>query len=110
MKQCMISDSINGCFWWMFEFDGDDDPKWIEFDKELVKLNLNWATMCNVLGVKGTRTSDGYDLQWGEPSAVEGFEQRPIRPIREFEEGGYTNDKLQIKEIIRLLDDMQIFE
>lgn len=110
MKQCMISDSINGCFWWMFEFDGEDDPKWIEFDKELVKLNLNWATMCNVLGVKGTRTSDGYDLQWGEPSAVEGFEQRPIRLIREFEEGGYTNDKLQIKEIIRLLDDMQIFE
>lgn len=52
MKQCMISDSINGCFWWMFEFDGEDDPKWIAFDKELVKLNLNWATMCSVLGVK----------------------------------------------------------
>ena len=109
MKQCVLADNANQCFWWLFEYDGESDPKFANFDKELTKADFNCATVCNLCCPEGTWTLDNCVLKWGSPVSAE-FENRPVRPIREFVSGGYSNDKLQINELIQLLDSMQIVE
>ena len=107
-KPLILTDSANAIHWFLTEIaDGETGKMQLaRFDSLMDEAKLNIATQCNLAIPHGTKVDGKWKLDWGtgEYTPTEEFRKRPVKPIRDFVKYNYRNDKLQVPELIKVLD------
>ena len=110
-KNNEVSQLNHGFFFWTIvvpvsEYSGniDDDPFQKYLDTQINRLNI--ATVANLAIPDGTKTPSGWKLKWSVKNSPE-WTSRPVLPIRDFVRRGMTNSKLDIPELIKILDEFR---
>lgn len=104
----LLADNINDIFWLICECPVDFSGS--PLDKYIVSQSwrLNWATMVNIVQPTKSELVDGkWKIEW-DGDIADKWNNRPIKPIRQFLTEGYTNNKLKIPELIKILDEFFI--
>jgi hypothetical protein len=104
----LLADNITDIFWLICECPVDFSGS--PLDKYIVSQSwrLNWATMVNIVQPTKSELVDGkWKIEW-DGDIADKWNNRPIKPIRQFLTEGYTNNKLKIPELIKILDEFFI--
>lgn len=105
-KLLILCDKENEVFWLVIEYTGNiDDTKFKKYlDTQAHRLSV--ATVANLAIPGGTKTPAGWKLKWSGTNSPE-WTSRPVLPVRDFVRRGMKNSKLDIPELIKILDEFR---